>query len=827
MYYFWALVSNMKISYNWLREFLSSDPGPQKTAEILTASGLEVEGLEHIPGMKSRLKGVVIGEVLEVWKHPGADRLRLTRVNIGGTEPLQIVCGAPNVAAGQKVAVATEGTLLYPVSGEPLRISKGKIRGEVSMGMICAEDELGLGESHEGIMVLDPALLPGRAFSELVSGEDDWVLEIGLTPNRADAFSHFGVARDLVAALRNAGGNGNTAVSLVRPEYKAPQTSTSSAIPAVEVRNPEACPRYCGILLENITIGPSPEWLQQRLQNIGLKPINNAVDITNYVQHELGQPLHAFDADKIGGGKIVVRFLPEGTPFVTLDGTSRLLSEDDLMICDDTKGLCIAGVFGGADSGVTEDTQRIFLESATFNPVHVRKTVRRHGLHTDAGFRFERGTDPAMPVPALYRAVALFEQLCGARVASGIYDSAPETPVSWDVDFNTGRCNSLLGLSIPEQSMEAILRDLDIEILGKNDSHWKLRVPAYRVDVKREADIAEEILRIYGYDHIPVPSALRCSLSYQSKPEREKLRHALADQLCSRGFYEIVTNSLTRTAYDELLQALPETEEAVYIANPLSSDLGMMRTCLAGGALETVLRNLNFRQGDQRLFEFGKAYSSVKENGSFREEEMLSIVLTGSYAPENWNATGREVSISDLTAEIQGVLNKLRIGGRLEYSEGSSNLYERELMLTIGSVALGTAGVVSSAVLEAFDIKQPVYYAELNMRALESLLPSVALKYAEASKFPSVRRDLSLLLDTAVKYGDLEKAAYRAEPRLLKEVGLFDVYEGDKLPQGKKSYALRFVLQDSEKTLSDERIDKSMSRILEAFVRELKVELRS
>jgi len=817
----------MKISYNWLRDFLSSDPGPQKAAEILTASGLEVEGIEFLPGKKSRLNGVVIGEVLEVWKHPGADRLRLTRVNAGGTEPLQIVCGAPNVAAGQKVAVATEGCILYPLSGEPIKISKGKIRGEVSMGMLCAEDELGLGESHEGIMVLDTELAPGSPFSALISGEDDWVLEIGLTPNRADAFSHFGVARDLVAALRNTGGNGLTNLTLVAPGYKKPSTKTAITAPSVEIRNPEACPRYCGILLNNIQVGPSPDWMQERLKNIGIRPINNAVDITNYIQHELGQPLHAFDADKIQGDKIIVRFLNEGSPFVTLDGIQRNLSAEDLMICDETKGLCIAGVFGGMESGVTEHTRRIFLESAMFNPVFVRKTVRRHGLHTDAGFRFERGTDPAMPLTALHRAIALFEEYCKAEVASDIYDSAPEIPVDWEVEFNTERCTSLLGLNIPELVMESILRDLDIVVLAKNSSQWTLKVPAYRVDVKREADVAEEILRIYGYDHIPAPSSLSYSLSHQSRPDREKLRHAIADQLCARGFNEIITNSLTRSAYDELLLALPEAEEAVFIANPLSSDLGMMRTSLIGGALETVIRNLNFRQNDQRLFEFGKAYSSLKSNGSFVEKELLSFVLTGNCAPENWNSPSQGLSISDLTFEIQGVMNKLRITERIEFIESNSRLFQQELLLKAGPVLIGKGGSVSPSLLGAFDIRQPVFYAELEVAALLSLLPSSALKYTEASRFPAVRRDLSLLLDTAVKYADLEKSAYTTEPKLLKEVGLFDVYEGDKLPKGKKSYALRFVLQDGEKTLSDERIDKSLSRILETFVREFKAELRS
>jgi phenylalanyl-tRNA synthetase beta chain len=819
----------MKISYRWLLNYLPVEESPEKIGDILTSIGLEVEGIHAVAGDAEKLKGLVVGEVLEVWQHPGADRLRLTKVNVGdpGNEPLQIVCGAPNVAQGQKVVVATVGATLYPVDAEPFKISKSKIRGEVSMGMLCAEDEIGTGKSHDGIIVLPEHWAPGTPYSNLLGAEQDYTLEIGLTPNRADAFSHIGVARDLAAAIKNmAGLDINRSASLQWPDISAFVEGNSDAGFQVEVADKEACPRYCGLLIEGITVAPSPEWLQQRLKAIGLNPINNVVDITNFVQHELGQPLHAFDAAAIKGKKIVVRSVESDTPFVTLDGIERKLHAHDLMICNAEESMCIAGVFGGMHSGVNPNTKAIFLESAFFNAVSVRKTARRHGLNTDASFRFERGVDPNITLLGLKRAALLICEITGAKVVSTVFDSNPQGSPHWEVNFNLKRCRSLLGLEIPVEAIESILADLDIRIKERQQEQWLLEIPPYRVDVKREADVAEEILRIYGFHNIPVPSKLNASLSYAPSPDIEQLRNRISDMLVSRGFVEMISNSLGKSSYAELLDASEAyAGENVPILNPLSQDLGMMRQSLVFGGLEAIIRNINFKQFDLRLFEFGKIYG--KTNSGYAEHAHLALFVSGSQNEENWNVSQKKSSFSQLFGEVDQIIKKFRINGRPQLEPSSSKLFADGLRISSKGKVLADLGKLKSSLLKNFDIKQDVWYADVFWENLINQLPEGNIQYLEPEKFPVVRRDLSLVLEQNVNYSALVESAFRSEKKLLKEVGLFDVYEGEKLGVGKKSYALSFLLNDPDKTLTDDRIEQSMSRILQAFQKDFGAELRS
>ncbi|MCC6600890.1 MAG: phenylalanine--tRNA ligase subunit beta, partial [Crocinitomicaceae bacterium] len=626
----------MKISYNWLKDYISTDLGPDKTAEILTAIGLETEAVEIVEKIPGGLRGVVVGEVLSCTMHPGADRLRITTVNLGDGDPVQIVCGAPNVAAGQKVLVATVGTVLNPSSGETFTIKKSRIRGAESAGMICAEDELGLGNSHDGILVLDPSVSPGTPASSALSLQDDHVFEIGLTPNRTDAFSHFGVARDLVAALKNMHGIERKNVFLKPPVI--PKISFTGSNPAfsLEVVDTVACPRYSGILLENISVAPSPEWLFERLTAIGVRPVNNVVDITNYIQHEFGQPLHAFDADKIQGKKVVVRKAKEGEQITTLDGISRELSTDDLVICDAVRPMCIAGVFGGLDSGVNTNTTTVFLESAYFHSAMIRKTARRHGLNTDASFRFERGTDHNQVIPSLERAVALLHEFAGATIASPVIENYPEPVAPVDVKYRWSVVNRLIGAEIPREEVKNILNDLDFVLLEENDEELLLQVPFYRTDVHREADVVEEVLRIYGYDAIGFPQSLKSSISFSIKPDTEKIRQRISDFLVAKGFSEMMGMSLVKTKYAELFPSGDVVKEKeIALLNPLSSDLGVMRQSLLFSGLEAISLNQNHRQSDLRLFEFGKTYRC--ENEKFAEEDQLSVFLTGLRFPESWN----------------------------------------------------------------------------------------------------------------------------------------------------------------------------------------------
>lgn len=819
----------MKIAYRWLLKYLPLEESPEQIASVLTAIGLEVEGINPVEGAAHKLQGLVVAEVLETWQHPGADRLKICKVNSGdlGAEPLQIVCGAPNVAAGQKVVLATVGATLYPLDSEPFKISKSKIRGEHSMGMLCAEDEIGIGKSHDGIIVLDANAIPGTPYGQLIGAEQDFTFEIGLTPNRADAFSHIGVARDLAAAMKNMVGISTTKkVELQWPDISAFKEGSDNNPINVEVLDAEACPRYAGLKISNIKVSASPEWLQNCLRSIGLNPINNIVDVTNFVQHELGQPLHAFDISAIEGNKVKVQCRKSGEAFLTLDGIQRKLDATDLMICNAHEAMCMAGVFGGLKSGVTENTTEIFLESACFNSVSVRKTARRHGLNTDASFRFERGVDPNITLVALKRAALLMEEVCGAKVSSSIFDSNPAGTKASEIQFDLQRCFDLLGLEIPLDILRAILKDLDIEIRNENNNKWLLAVPAYRVDVKREADISEEILRIYGFHNIPVPEKLRASLSYAPSPDPEKVRNQIADVLASRGFTEMISNSLTKSSYLDLFnQEEAWAGDAVNILNPLSQELGMMRQNLLFGGLEAVLRNLNQKQSDLRLFEFGKIYG--KKNGAFAEHAHLGIFVSGNQFTENWNMPKQKSGFALVYGEVDQIIKKFSIRSRVVLTPSKSSVFADGMRLEMAGKTLAEIGKIKNSFLKHFDIKQDVWYADIFWDNLLSIIPKSHLQFVEPDRFPPVRRDLSLLLNKSVRYSDLMESAFKAERKLLREVGLFDVYEGDKLPSDKKSYALSFLLIDAEKTLTDDRIEQSMNRILETFIKEFGAELRS
>lgn len=813
----------MTISYNWLKDYIKTSLSVEEIAAVLTATGLEVEAVEKIEAIPGGLKGVVVGEVLVCEKHPDADRLRITKVNLGTGEPVQIVCGAPNVAAGQKVLVATIGAKLYPIEGEPFTIKKGKIRGQESLGMICAEDELGLGKSHDGIMVLDAAAVPGTEAAKYLNIEEDYTLEIGLTPNRTDAISHYGVARDLYAALRNM--KGVTDVSLVKPSVDNFKEGTQSATIQVTVKNTEACPRYSSIEIKNVKVEASPKWLQERLAAIGLRPINNVVDITNYVQHELGQPLHAFDAAQIAGNKVVVRLANEGEKMVTLDEVERTLSANDLVICDSEKPMCIAGVFGGINSGVTEKTTTVFLESAYFNPVFVRKTARRHGLNTDASFRFERGCDPSMTIMALKRAAQLMVEVAGGEVVTAINDIYPSEIKPQHISFRWEKAFTLIGKQLEKDVVKNILRDLEIEILSETEEALELSIPLYRTDVTREADVVEEVLRIYGYDNIESPSAMRISLQAAQKPDVEALQNKVSDFLTSNGFSEMMSMSLTKSKYLELPQDAGEGKDTVVeLLNPLSNDLAIMRQNLLYSGLEAIAYNRNHRNPDLRLYEFGKVYH--KYNDKYHEEKRLALFLSGRRHVESWNNSNDDVSFMDLKGAFENILKALRIAGA-KYQAYDGAAFDDALECTVGKNVLARLGCVSGALLKAFDIKQAVWYAEIYWENILKMIPKADVKYREPEKFPSVRRDLSLLLDKHVKYADIERVAIESEKKLLRSVNLFDVYEGKNLEAGKKSYAVSFVLQDSSKTMTDEQSEQAMMRIQKALEEKLGATLRA
>ena len=807
----------MKISYNWLKQFLNITWEASKTAELLTDLGLEVEGITPFESVRGGLKGVVVGEVLECEKHPNADKLKRCKVDLGNGEPVSIVCGAPNVAAGQKVPVATIGTILYAPDGSPWKIKKGKIRGEFSHGMICAEDELGLGESHEGIMVLETEAPNGTPCAAIFDLEEDEVFEIGLTPNRADAMSHFGVARDLSAGLRQKGQH----MSLRTPSVSSFNIDNRALRIDVAVEDYSLAPRYCGITLTNLIVQPSPDWLKNRLRAIGQKPINNVVDATNYVLHELGQPLHAFDADRIFGNKIVVKTVEDGTPFMTLDGVEHKLHGEDLMICDGEKPMCIAGVFGGINTGVTEDTTSIFLESAYFDPVSIRKTAKRHGLSTDASFRFERGVDINNTEYALVRAAILIRELAGGDISSDIVDLYPKKMEDHSVFLTFEKINGLIGHEIPRDTIKSILASLDIKVRNVTETGLGLVIPFFRVDVQREVDVIEEILRVYGYNNIPYKDKINASILPPPALEAHVLEDAIGNQLAHNGFYEILANSLTNPSYHELLKE--EKEAFVELLNPLSGELSAMRGDMLFGGLEAISHNLNRRQQDLKFFEFGKVY---RQQGEEQEEESrLSILVSGKTQRDHWTGKSSEAGFFYMKGIIHQVLERMGAGPFVELPADDARFSEG-LILKQGKEDIAVFGLVHPKFLDVFEIRQPVLYADLSWEILLKNVTQKRFEYRDIPKFPEVKRDFALLLDTEVSYQEVRDLAFKTEHKLLQDVQLFDVYTGKSLPPGKKSYAVSFTLLNKDKTLTDKQIDAAMKRLQTHYETELGAELR-
>lgn len=814
----------MNISYNWLKEYLNVDIDVNEAAALLTDSGLEVEKVIPFSSVEGGLEGLVIGEVLTKEKHPDADRLSVTTVDVGGNEPLPIVCGAPNVDAGQKVVVATVGTMLYPEGHEPFKIKKSKIRGQVSEGMICAEDEIGLGESHDGIMVLPNDVKVGTPASEYFDIENDHVLEIGLTPNRADAMSHIGVARDLRAVLKELK-EGYENLKVEWPDVMDYSADLKENPIKIDVQDTDAAPRYVGLYIQGIEVKPSPTWLQNRLKAIGSRPINNVVDITNFVLHEMGQPLHAFDADKIKDKKVVVRSAKSGEKFTTLDEVERDLNENDLMICNASDGMCVAGVFGGTNSGVTEGTKNVFLESAYFNPVSIRKTAKRHGLNTDASFRFERGIDPETVVLAAKRAALLIQELAGGKL-SVITDIYPNPIPHQKVEVKFANINKLIGQDIPKETVLSILDNLGIYVEKKREDGLKLSVPSFKNDVTREADVIEEVLRVYGYDRILGSGQLRVPLISADKKSQEQLRNLVSDALTAQGFNEIMNNSLTKAAYMDKHFA-EQGKVKVDILNPLSTDLNAMRQSMLFGGLESVSRNIRHQNANCKFYEFGNLYEK-NTNGDwpYNEYRSLGIWLTGRWQPERWNATAGNASFHHVHGVVKSILNRLGIEFKLQDVQGTdAYAYGMEFVTKDGKL-LANFGLVNSNLLEAFEIEQEVFYADFQWDAVLELSALNEFEVSELSKYPSVRRDLALLVDKSVKYGTLEELAHQTERKLLKAVDLFDVYEGKGVPDGKRSYAMSFILQDENKTLNDKTIDKTMNRLQQRFEKEVGAELR-
>ena len=806
----------MKISYNWLKQFIKIDWQSEETAALLTDLGLEVEVVEKYQSVKGGLEGIVVGHVLTCVPHPDADRLKITTVDLGDGVPVQIVCGASNVAAGQKVPVATIGTILYDKEGESFTIKKGKIRGQESHGMICAEDEIGLGTSHDGIMVLDASLQPGTSAATVFKIENDEVFEIGLTPNRADAMSHFGTARDVRAGMLQSGVN----VELITPSVTNFRVDKRTLKIDIDVKDSKLVPRYCGLTISGITVKPSPTWLQNRLKAIGINPKNNIVDVTNYVLHELGQPLHAFDAAKISG-KVIVKTLPSGTKFTTLDDVERSLHEEDIMICDENGPLCIAGVFGGKESGVSESTTAIFLESAYFNPVSVRKTAKRHQLNTDASFRFERGIDPAITDYALKRAALLIQEVAGGEITSDLIDVYPKKIEDFSVFLNFNKVTKIIGQEIPKDIIKKILVSLDIKVNSVTDSGLGLTIPAYRVDVQREIDIIEEILRVYGYNNIKFSNKVNATVANSPRTEDYKIQNVVATQLNSQGFHEMMANSLTTANYIQLSGMLQE-EHNVTMLNPLSSDLATMRQSLLFSGLEAISYNINRKNSDLKLFEFGKTYHNYPSG--YEEKKHLTLFLTGNRNQETWTSGQKPTDFFLFKGYVNAVLERLGIQ-KTQNQPLATDVYSEGIAISLGKDTIVEIGVVKKSILKHFGIKQDVFYADFNWAAILKLI-SNKIKFTEIPKYPEVRRDLALLLDQTVTYESIYTIAKQTEKSLLKNIDLFDVYEGKNLPEGKKSYALSFSIQDSSKTLTDDQIDKIMSKLQKNFETELGAVLR-
>ncbi len=808
----------MKISYNWLKQFIKIDWTAEKTADLLTDLGLEVEGIDPYQSIKGGLEGVVVGEVLTCEQHPNADRLKVTTINIGADEPLKIVCGAPNVATGQKVPVATIGTTLYSAEGEAWTIKKGKIRGEESHGMICAEDELGLGQSHDGIMVLEKKVKVGTAAADIFDIENDQVFEIGLTPNRADAMSHLGTARDLKAGLLQQDIN----AELITPSVSAFHVDNHTLKIDVEVKNKDLAPRYCGITITGLKVGESPAWLQHRLKAIGLFPINNIVDATNYVLHELGQPLHAFDAAKISGSKIEVKTLKAGTKFVTLDEVERELHEDDLMICDAEKPMCIAGVFGGIHSGVSETTTSIFLESAYFDPISIRKSAKRHGLNTDASFRFERGIDPNITEYALKRATLLIQELAGGEITSDVVDVYPVKIEDFQVRLSFENAENLIGEEIPREIIKRILTSLDIKVNNVTETGLGLMVPAYRNDVQREADVIEEILRVYGYNNIKTTEKLNASISNSSRFDDYKVQNIIGNLLASQGFYEMMANSLTSPDYAQLSAQLKEDHDVVML-NPLSGDLSVMRQSMLFSGLEAIAHNINRKQNNLKLFEFGNTYHDY--DGTREEYKHLTLLVTGNRNSDRWNSETKTSDFFYLKGMVSVILDRLGIS-RLKSSPFKNDTLSEGLILSLSKMKLVEFGIVKNPILKSFGISQDVLFADFNWDNILEVAKRNSITFKDIPKYPKVRRDFALLIDNNVSFESIYTLAKQSEKKLLKEVNLFDVYQGSKLPKGKKSYAVSFTIQDENKTLTDKQIDKIMNKLQASFEKQLGAVLR-
>ena len=820
----------MNISYNWLKDYLDFDLQPDEVAAALTSIGLETGGVEEVQTIKGGLEGLVIGEVLTCEEHPNSDHLHITTVDVGGTEPLQIVCGAPNVAAGQKVVVAVNGTKLYD-GDECFTIKRSKIRGVESNGMICAEDEIGIGTDHAGIIVLPAEAVVGTPAKEYYNVKSDYVLEVDITPNRVDATSHFGVARDLAAYLKQ---NGKPA-DLKRPNVDAFKINDETPAIEVVVENTEACLRYSGITIKGVTVKESPEWLQNRLKVIGLRPINNVVDITNYILHGVGQPLHSFDADKIKGNKVVVRSATEGSKFVTLDGVERTLTDRDLMICNVEEPMCIAGVFGGLDSGVTEQTRNVFLESATFHSTWIRKTARRFGLNTDASFRYERGLDPNQTIEVMKRAALLIQEVAGGTITGAVQDIYPVPVAPYRVELAYDKVNTLIGKVIPVETVKSILESLEMKIVSETAEGLVIDVPVYRIDVQRDVDVIEDILRIYGYNNVEFSDNVKSNLSYQTPTDRSyKLQNLISEQLCGCGFNEILNNSLTRSAYYDSLSTYP-VSHCVMLMNPLSADLNCMRQTLLFGGLESVEHNAKRKNGNIRFFEFGNCYDyniDHKKEGEtlaeFSEDYRLGLWVSGSRVDNNWAHSNEKSSVYELKAYVENIL--VRLGVNLQkviFGKLVNDIYSAGLSITTSSGRqLGTMGIVNPKVCKEMDIETEVYYAELSWTLLRKEIKKSKVTFSEVSKFPAVKRDLALLLDKNVQFAEIEKIATESERKLLKGVTLFDVYEGKNLPAGKKSYAVSFYLQDEGKTLNDKQIDAIMKKIQTNLEQKLGAQLR-
>lgn len=820
----------MNISYNWLKEYLDFDLQPEEVSAALTSIGLETGGVEEVQTIKGGLEGLVIGEVLTCVEHPNSDHLHITTVNVGGEEPLQIVCGAPNVAAGQKVVVAVNGTKLYD-GDEVFTIKRSKIRGVESNGMICAEDEIGIGTDHAGIIVLPADAVVGTPAKEYYNVKSDYVLEVDITPNRVDGTSHFGVARDLAAYLKQ---NGKP-TELKRPSVDAFKIDDETPAIEVIVENTEACPRYSGVTIKGVTVKESPEWLKNRLNIIGLRPINNVVDVTNYVLHEMGQPLHSFDAGKVTGDKVIVKTMPEGTKFVTLDGVERTLTDRDLMICNTEEAMCIGGVFGGLDSGVTEQTTDVFLESACFHPTWIRKTARRFGLNTDASFRFERGLDANNTIYVLKRAALLIQEVAGGKITGSIQDVYPNPVQPYTVELTYNKINSLIGKDIPVETVKSILASLEMEIVSETTEGLTIHVPVYRIDVQRDVDVIEDILRIYGYNNIEFSDSVKSNLSYKTATDRSyDLQNLISEQLCGSGFNEIMNNSLTRSAYYDELTTYP-VSHCVMLMNPLSADLNGMRQTLLFGGLESIEHNVKRKNGNIRFFEFGNCYDYNVEKkredatlAEFSEDYRLGLWVCGDRVENSWAHADEKATVYELKAYVENILIRLGVNlKKVVFGNLSNDMYSTGVSITTTSGReLGTFGIVNRKICKAMDIDFEVYYAELSWTLLMKETKKNKVTFSEISKFLAVKRDLALLLDKSVQFAEIEKIAEESERKLLKEVSLFDVYEGKNLPAGKKSYAVSFYLQDETKTLNDKQIDAIMQKIRKNLESKLGASLR-